>query len=101
MPAFASTNMHVIFLGMTLCCVVQFMQHSICPGLINRLSTSEHGVINGICLSCYYTGGALGSYLSVLVLIHFSWTACVVMFMTLVFAMICVALSLRKKLPPI
>jgi len=98
MPGFTSTNIHVIFLVMTLFCVTQFMQHSICPGLINRLSESERGVTNGIYLSCYYTGGALGSYLSVLVYVHCSWFACVAMLMTLVFAMLCVALSLRKKL---
>jgi YNFM family putative membrane transporter len=99
MPGFAGTDMRVIFLAMTLFCGTQFMQHSICPGLINRLSESERGVTNGICLACYYTGGALGSYLSVLVYVHFSWTACVVMLMTLLFAMICVAFSLRAQLP--
>ena len=98
MPGFISTNIHVIFFVMTLFCGTQFMQHSICPGLINRLSESEHGVTNGIYLSCYYTGGALGSYLSVLMYVHVSWTACVVMLMTLLFAMLCVAFSLRKKL---
>jgi YNFM family putative membrane transporter len=97
-PGFTSTNILVIFIVMTLCCLMQFMQHSICPGLINRLSESERGVTNGIYLSCYYTGGALGSYLSVLVYVHFSWSACVIMIMTLLFVMVCVAFSLRKKL---
>ena len=100
MPGFASADMRVIFLTMTLFCGTQFMQHSICPGLINRLSESERGVTNGICLACYYTGGALGSYLSVLVYTHYSWTACVVMLMTLLLVMICVAFTLRAKLPP-
>ena len=97
MPGFSSTNMHAIFLVMTLFCATQFMQHSICPGLINRLSESDRGVTNGIYLSCYYTGGALGSYIAVLVYIHFSWFACVAMLMTLLFTMICVAFSLRNK----
>ena len=98
MPGFVSTNIYITFVLMTLCCIPQFMLHGICPGLINRLSASERGVINGIYLSCYYTGGAMGSYLSVLVYVHYSWSACVAMLMCLLFAMIFVAFGLRKKL---
>ena len=99
LPGFASTNIYLIFILMSLCCAPQFMLHSICPGLINRLGASDCGVTNGIYLSCYYTGGALGSYLSVLVFVHFSWIACVAMLMAVLFAMICVGFTLRKSFP--
>lgn len=100
MPALLSADMLIIFTAMTVLCAAQFMQHSICPGLINRLCEKDRGIVNGLCLSFYYTGGALGSYLSVLMYMHFSWSICIALLAAILIAMIIMALSLKNLRPP-
>lgn len=99
MPFLQSTNIGVVFGAMTALCLAQFTQHSVCPGLINRVSAEERGMVNGLCLSFYYTGGALGAYLSVLLYTHVSWLACIVLFSAVSISMLCIAFSLRGRLP--
>jgi YNFM family putative membrane transporter len=96
MPAFFSADTRVIFAAMLAICLAQFTQHSICLGLINRLCAEERGVVNGLCLSFYYTGGAAGSYVSVLLFTHFSWETCVVLLSVILLAMLGNALSLKN-----
>lgn len=73
-PLLLYPHVLVIFVAICLVCIGQFTEHSISPGLINRLS-GEHdkSAVNGLYLSLYYCGGALGSYLPVMVYSAFGW----------------------------
>ncbi len=63
MALFLTQQIWCFFLGMFLVCTGQFLEHSISPGLINRMSDKDKGAVNGLYLSVYYAGGSMGSYL--------------------------------------
>jgi YNFM family putative membrane transporter len=55
-----------------------FTLHSVLSALLNHLETERKGLINGLYVSAYYSGGALGSYLPGFLYQHFGWTIFVV-----------------------
>lgn len=75
-PLLLYPSVMVFFLATCIICIGQFTEHSISPGLINRLSEKhDRSAVNGLYLSVYYSGGALGSYLPVMVYGAFGWEA--------------------------
>lgn len=72
---FFSANTVLLFMGMTAICLGMFTSHSINPGLINRLVSpdTDKGAVNGLYLSLYYMGGALGSYVPGLIYGLWGW----------------------------
>ncbi|HIU16858.1 MAG TPA: MFS transporter [Candidatus Avidesulfovibrio excrementigallinarum] len=73
-----------LFVGMSVICLGQFTAHSNAPGLVNRLSTLDKGMINGLYLTCYYSGGSLGSWLPGYVFHDYGWNACLLLFAALI-----------------
>ncbi len=74
LPVFLAPSEIMVFVAMCLICLGQFMEHSISPGLINRLTHHDKAATNGLYLSIYYAGGALGSYLPGFIFQSFGWT---------------------------
>ena len=83
-----------LFVGVSVTCLGQFAAHSNIPGLVNRLSTLDKGMINGLYLTCYYSGGSLGPWLTGYVFHGYGWDACLMLFA----AMIMVAMILVWRL---
>jgi MFS transporter, YNFM family, putative membrane transport protein len=52
----------VLFLVMFLFCGGMFLAHATASGLLNRHAGANKGIVNGLYVSFYYAGGALGSY---------------------------------------
>lgn len=99
LPGLLWGDMTVVFLTMCLICTGQFMEHSISPGLINRMAPLDKGAVNGLYLSCYYMGGALGSYLPGLMYTTRGWTAFVIFLMCSLLLSIAATLGLERFTP--
>ena len=63
-----------LFGTMFLFCGAMFLVHATASGLVNRLAAGENrGLTNGLYVSFYYAGGAVGSYLPGLVYEQYGW----------------------------
>ncbi len=80
LPTLLVPHIIAMFLVMWIICAGQFLEHSINPGVINRLVTHHQSMVNGLYLSVYYAGGAFGSYFPPLVLSRFGWNWTIVLF---------------------
>lgn len=56
-------NLAVTFLSAFAMCAAFFLVHSLLLAFLNHHATSSRGVVNGLYLSFYYSGGALGGWL--------------------------------------
>jgi YNFM family putative membrane transporter len=59
----ALTPLASSFLSVFVMCTGFFLVHSLLTAFLNHLATSGKGVINGLYISFYYAGGALGGWL--------------------------------------
>lgn len=99
-PLLLSHNIMVFFFATCLVCIGQFTEHSISPGLINRLSEKhDRSAVNGLYLSVYYTGGALGSYLPVMVYSAFGWGMFITVLTACLGIFLLVTANLMRTLP--
>lgn len=71
---FAVASQTAVFLSVFVLCAGMFMAHSVAPGLLNGAEARHKGLVNGLYISFYYSGGALGTYLPGLVLARFGFT---------------------------
>lgn len=99
MPLFLWPHVMMLFLANCLVCTGQFTEHSTSPGLINRLSTHDRGAVNGLYLSIYYTGGALGSYLPIMVYGAFGWKTFIAVLTASLAVALLLVLHLHRTLP--
>jgi MFS transporter, YNFM family, putative membrane transport protein len=83
-----------IFLNMFLFCGCMAFIHARCSIRINNLATKHKGVANGLYISIYYLGGALGSYLPGWIYTHYGWSY----FISCLAAVIMIALVLTKAI---
>ena len=60
-----------IFASVFVLCAGMFLAHSVAPGVLNSAEIEHKGLVNGLYISFYYSGGALGAYLPGLVLARF------------------------------
>ena len=84
-----SSNFFVIFTAMLVVCLGNFIAHSVASGYINVLATERKAIANGIYVSFYYLGGALGSFVPI-VFYNKSWDMflnflCLLLFLSLFF----------------
>jgi MFS transporter, YNFM family, putative membrane transport protein len=70
---FATPSVYALFVSLFALCTGMFLAHSLAPGALNSSSAQNKGVVNGLYISFYYSGGTLGSYLPGLVQEHFGW----------------------------
>lgn len=73
LPMMTTHHTGLLFGTSLIFCGSMFLIHSVAVGLVNRLATENKGVVNGLYVAFYYTGGVLGSYLPGLVYEHFGW----------------------------
>lgn len=73
-----------VYVGMFVMCFGSFIAHSVLNALNSSLSTQHKGVLSGLYLSFYYTGGALGSYLSSFIFEEFGWQILIISLAVLV-----------------
>ncbi len=99
MGLFLIHNPIFTFFAMFLVCAGQFMEHSISPGLINRISVHDKGAVNGIYLSVYYMGGALGSYFPGLIYTAFGWDVLIMCICMALVTVLAATLGLEKHTP--
>ena len=59
---FAFNDYRIMFAFMFVFCTGMFTVHTILSGFINKLSKNNKALTNGLYLSFYYTGGAIGSF---------------------------------------
>jgi YNFM family putative membrane transporter len=64
-----------IFAIMFVMCGGMFFVHATAMGTMNKLATENRAVANGLYISIYYTGAALGSWLPGLIYQDFGWGA--------------------------
>ena len=64
-----------IFAVMFVMCGGMFFVHAAAMGTVNKLAADYRAVTNGLYISLYYSGAALGSYLPGLVYQEFGWGA--------------------------
>jgi YNFM family putative membrane transporter len=75
-----------------------FTLHSVLSAFLNHLETERKGLINGLYVSAYYCGGAMGSYLPGFIYQGVGWSAFIA-FLLLLLAML-TALSLMLRHAP-
>lgn len=86
----------VIYGAMFVLCAGMFLVHSLMSGYLNHLASASRGVVNGLYISFYYAGGALGVYLPGHLYRHFGWGA----YLTVLLGMLSVSLVLACRLHP-
>ncbi len=96
---FLIPNIYCVFAAMFLLCSGQFLEHSITPGLVNRICPYNKNAVNGLYLSIYYLGGALGSYLPGYVFEYFGWSYFIAFLGLLLLAALVASLGLEKHTP--
>jgi len=64
-----------IFAIMFVMCGGMFFVHAVAMGTMNKLATENRAVANGLYISIYYTGAALGSWLPGLIYQSAGWAA--------------------------
>ncbi|HRV94649.1 MAG TPA: MFS transporter [Anaerolineae bacterium] len=69
-----TTNTWLLFNALLVFCGSMFLVHSVAVGLVNRLARENKGMVNGLYVAFYYSGGVLGSYLPGLIYERFGWS---------------------------
>ena len=54
-------------------CLGMFLVNTLAAGEVNHNAGSLGGVVNGLYVSCYYAGGALGAWLMGYIYDYFGW----------------------------
>ena len=73
-----------------------FLLHSVLSAFLNHLESARKGLVNGLYVSAYYAGGALGSYFPGFVYQWFGWSAFVGLLASLVVGLVGLSLALRQ-----
>lgn len=91
-PFFYMKSIPAIFIAMFIFCTGMFTTHSIASGFLNRLASNNKGIVNGLYVSFYYTGGVLGTFLPGYIYKYFGW----VWFLSALMLLILIALISNK-----
>lgn len=94
--AFAAPSVPLVFAVMWLFCAGMFLVHSVLSGFLNHRATERKGLVNGLYISFYYAGGALGSFLPGHLYRHFGWEVYIAGLSLLVTLAIGIGVGLRK-----
>ena len=84
------------YLSMLVFAAGMFTLHSVLSAFLNHLETERKGLINGLYVSAYYAGGALGSFLPGFIFQRFGWPAFIGLLVVLVTGLIGLSLLLRQ-----
>ncbi|OHB25528.1 MAG: hypothetical protein A2X84_10220 [Desulfuromonadaceae bacterium GWC2_58_13] len=85
-------RVELLFVDMFLFCAAMFLVHATASGWVNRLVPDNKGMVNGLYVSFYYGGGALGSYLPGYAYRSWGWLGfLLVLLLVTVLALACLA----------
>ena len=70
---FAFNDYRLMFISMFIFCAGMFTIHTVLSGFINKLSKQNKALTNGLYLSFYYTGGAIGSFFPGILYKFYGW----------------------------
>ncbi len=82
--AFIFAVTELLYLSMFVFAAGMFTLHSVLSGYLNHLESSRKGMINGMYISAYYSGGALGSFFPGLLYQTTGWTGFVLLLVLLI-----------------
>jgi YNFM family putative membrane transporter len=82
--------------GMFLLCGASFLTHATATGYLNRYMTQHKGVVNGLYVSFYYGGGAIGSYLPGYAYRGFGWDGFVAVLLVVLVIALLLAVHLSR-----
>ena len=94
---FALPGNTAAYLSMLVFAAGMFTLHSVLSAFLNHLETERKGLVNGLYVSAYYTGGALGSYLPGFLYLGWGWNAFVTALMLLLGILTALSLALRQQ----
>lgn len=98
--AFALPGNHLAYLSMLVFAAGMFTLHSVLSAFLNHLETERKGLLNGLYVSAYYAGGALGSYFPGFLYQKVGWSAFVLFLLLLLAALTVLSLMLRHAPEP-
>jgi YNFM family putative membrane transporter len=82
-------NLILTFISAFMMCAAFFLVHSLLTAFLNHYATSSRGVVNGLYLSFYYSGGALGGWLPGYIYRDYGWDVYIGVLGLLLFVSIC------------
>jgi MFS transporter, YNFM family, putative membrane transport protein len=91
----AAGRVEALFLVMFIFCGAMFLVHATASGFLNRQSPERKGIVNGLYVSFYYAGGAIGSFVPGFIYRRYDWTA--VLLFLLIFALLALAAAWRLQ----
>jgi len=83
--------------GMFVLCGASFLTHATATGYLNRYMTQYKGVVNGLYVSFYYGGGAVGSYLPGYVYRGFGWSGFIAVLLVFLVIALLLAVHLSRS----
>ena len=92
---FSIPAQEAIFASVFVLCSGMFLAHSVAPGVLNGAEKEHKGLVNGLYISFYYSGGTLGTYLPGLLLARFGFPAAAGLLLVSASAATLIALRLR------
>ncbi len=98
--AFALPGNQFAYLSMLVFAGGMFTLHSVLSALLNHLETERKGLLNGLYVSAYYAGGALGSYAPGFLYQRIGWSAFVLFLLMLLVLLTGLSLALRHAPAP-
>ena len=98
--AFALPGNGLAYASMLVFAAGMFTLHSVLSAFLNHLETERKGLINGLYVSAYYAGGALGSYFPGFLYQEYGWSAFILMLLVLLIALIVLSMMLRHAPAP-
>lgn len=66
-------NEWTLFAALFLFCGAMFFVHTIAAAVVNKNTSRNKGIVNGLYVACYYGGGVLGSYLPGILYERYGW----------------------------
>ncbi|PLX75167.1 MAG: MFS transporter [Desulfuromonas sp.] len=87
-----------VFLGASfLFCTAMFLAHASATGLVNRLASDHKGMVNGLYVSFYYGGGAVGSFLPGYAYRDWGWNGMIICLLAVALVSLSLAGCLSRK----
>ncbi len=99
--AFALPGNQLAYVTMLVFAAGMFTLHSVLSAFLNHLETERKGLINGLYVSAYYTGGAMGSYFPGFIYQYVGWPAFVAFMLLLLVVLTVLSLLLRHAPKPL
>ncbi|MGB5763737.1 MAG: MFS transporter [Sedimenticolaceae bacterium] len=99
--AFALPGNQLAYVTMLVFAAGMFTLHSVLSAFLNHLETERKGLINGLYVSAYYTGGAMGSYFPGFIYQYIGWQAFVAFMLLLLVVLTVLSLLMRHAPRPL